>query len=139
MTEIPENIDWTCYLIALLIAPLATVALLLLPCFVFPPFAFIAIPVAIFSLTPGYVSYLMLAGPMMVLAQMLGLDHPIFHAAIGYGAVSLVPAANALGLPFIAAPDTVEMGLWFGPLWCACCAFSYTQPRCSPAEAPQPA
>jgi len=104
-----------------------------------PPFVFIALLVALFSLVFGYVSYLMLAGPMMALAHMLGLDHPIFHAAIGYGAVNLIPAANAFGLPFIATPDTVEMGLWFGPLWCACNVFFYTQLRCSPAEAPQPA
>ena len=125
MTEITVNIRWTQLIIAIFLGPGIATTLLIVACMLFPPALFIAILFAAGSLCFGYVSYLILAGPLMILAQLFGFAHPLLHGLIGYGAVMLIPAAHAVGLPIMAEPDMVEMGQWFGPVWCALAAATY--------------
>ena len=126
MTGITVKIDWPLLVLAILIGPTVATTLGVLLSLVFPPALPVAMLVGIFSLCLGFLSYLILAGPLMILAQWLGGDHPLIHAGIGYGAVWLIPSAHALGVPGIAAPELVEPGQWFAPFWCATAACSYT-------------
>ena len=125
MTENTVKNRWPFLILAILSGPALANTILLLASVIFFPVMPLAILLAVFSLLLGYLSYLVLGGPLMLLAHWFGFHNPIFHAAIGYGAVCLIPMAHNAGLPFIAAPNLVELGQWFGPAWCAAAAAFY--------------
>ncbi len=126
MTEITVKIRWPQLILALLLGPGLASTVLLMASIVIPPAALIAALFIYGSLALGYVSYLILYGPLMIIAQKFGFDHPIFHALLGLCAVWMIPPAHAAGIPYIAGPDMVELGQWFGPAWCAAAAATYT-------------
>lgn len=125
MTEITVKIRWPFLILAILLGPALANTVLIMASVIFLPLMPLAFLFGVFSLPLGYLSYLILAGPLMIAAQVFGFRHPLFHAAIGYGAVCLIPPAHAAGLPFIAGPDIVEFGQWFGPAWCFAAAAFY--------------
>lgn len=133
MTEITVKLRWPQLILAILLGPALASPFLLMATLIFPPIAFFGILIVLSGLMLGYMSYLILAGPLMILAQKFGFTDPLIHAGIGLGAVWLIPAADTMGIPLIATPDVVGFGQLFGPAWCAvaaafypflCCKFS---------------
>ena len=125
MTEITAKIDWPKLILAIAIAPFIGNAAVLILTIFYPPALFFGLIVGVASLMLGCLSYLILGGPLMVAAHALGINQPLLHGMIGYGAVWLLPFANAAGVPYIAPPEAVTSGQWFAPLWCATAAYLY--------------
>lgn len=136
MTEITAKIDWPILCLALLSGPAIANTVLILPTVIFPPALLVGLIIGLVSICLGYLTYLILGVPLMGLAQLLGLNHPVFHGLIGYGAAWLMPLAEAAGLPLNADPAAMANAQWAAPLWCMGAAIFYDILRreCGPLD-----